>query len=80
MGFMSETMFSLSQTFIVAIYAVPYVGFIIPVVLAVAYCVVSSSASSIKETVRITSTTRSPLLSYLGETINGCSTIRAFNR
>ena len=80
MGFMSETMFSLCQTFIVAIYAVPYVGFIIPFVLAISCCVVSNSAASIKETVRITSTTRSPLLSYLGETISGCSTIRAFNR
>lgn len=35
---------------------------------------------SIRETARLTSTTRSPMLSLLSETINGASTIRAFKR
>jgi ABC-type multidrug transport system fused ATPase/permease subunit len=46
----------------------------------VSYLIVNKTAISIKETVRIQSTTKSPLLSYFGETMNGASTIRAFKR
>ena len=68
------------QIFIVATVAVPYVGLIIIVIMTITYMIVSRTQISIKESVRIQSTTKSPLLSYLGETINGASTIRAFNR
>lgn len=63
-----------------AIYSVKWIGIVIPVVIIIAYLIVAKAALSLKETVRIQSTTRSPLLSYLGETITGCSTIRAFDR
>ena len=79
-GFGSSTMFQLLQVFIVSIYAVKWIGIVIPVVCILSYLIVAKAALSIKETVRIQSTTRSPLLSYLGETISGCSTIRAFDR
>jgi ATP-binding cassette, subfamily C (CFTR/MRP), member 1 len=38
------------------------------------------SISSVRETARIESNTKSPLLSFMGETFNGSSTIRAFGR
>lgn len=68
------------QTFIVATIAVPYIGLVLVVVLTVSYCLVSRAAISIKESTRLQSTTKSPLLSFLGETIQGASTIRAFRR
>jgi ABC-type multidrug transport system fused ATPase/permease subunit len=79
-GMMTQNMFQLAQIFIVAIYAVYWIGILIPFLLGVSYLIVSRSAKAIKETVRLQSTSKSPLLSYLGETINGASSIRAFNR
>ena len=80
MGTIMANIYSLLQVFIIAIYAVKWVGVIIPLILLLSYLLVSKSAKAIKETVRLTSTTKSPILSYLGETINGASTIRAFKR
>ena len=48
--------------------------------MIISILIVKNSELSIKETVRLNSTTRSPLLSFLGETIQGSSTIRAFKR
>jgi hypothetical protein len=53
---------------------------ILPFIMIISILIVKSSELSIKETVRLNSTTRSPLLSFLGETIQGSSTIRAFKR
>lgn len=66
--------------FIVAIYAVPWVALMIPLVVLIGIQLILKSAKAIKETVRLQNTTKSPILSYLSETINGSSTIRAFNR
>ena len=79
-GMLLQMVFSLLQIFFVAVYAVKFVGLVIPCLLALSYIIVNRSASSIKETVRLFNTTKSPYLSYLGETINGSSTIRAFDR
>lgn len=65
---------------ILAIYAVKWIGIILPFIMIISILVVKNSELSIKETVRLNSTTRSPLLSFLGETIQGSSTIRAFKR
>ena len=64
--------------FVVAIYAVPWIAIIIPIVLVISYYLVKKVTNALRETVRLTNTTKSPLLSYLGETCNGLSTIRAF--
>ena len=42
--------------------------------------ILKNASSAIKETSRLTSTTRSPVLSYVSETIQGASTIRAFRK
>jgi hypothetical protein len=65
---------------VLAIYAVKWIGIILPFIMIISILVVKNSELSIKETVRLNSTTRSPLLSFLGETIQGSSTIRAFKR
>jgi len=59
-------------------YAFKWFIIIIPVMFMIAWSIVSRVSMAIVETVRIQSTAKSPLLSYLGETFNGLSTIRAF--
>lgn len=71
--------FRLVQVFLVAIFAVYWIGAILPFIFMIAFCLVSRVLPAIRETVRLSSTTKSPLLSYLGETIAGCTTIRAFD-
>jgi ABC-type multidrug transport system fused ATPase/permease subunit len=71
---------ALVQTFLIGIYVFPWFLVILPVVCGVSLMIVSNSILSIKETVKVYSTTKSPILSYLGETIQGSSTIRAFGR
>jgi hypothetical protein len=44
------------------------------------YLILRRAASALKESVKLASTTKSPLLSYLGESISGSSTIRAYKR
>lgn len=71
--------FRLIQVFAVAIFAVYWIGIALPFVFLLAFCLVNKVIPSIRETVRLSSTTKSPLLSYFGETISGCTTIRAFD-
>ena len=70
----------LIQVFAIAIYAVPFIVLILPFVIFVSYLIVRRAATAIRESVRLNSTTKSPLLSYLGESIGGSSTIRAYRR
>jgi len=70
----------LMQTFIVSMFAVKWIIIVVPMIFIISYFIVRSASVSIKETVRLFNTTKSPLLSYLGETINGASTIRAFGK
>lgn len=71
--------FRLIQVFAVAIFAVYWIGAILPIIFMLAFCLVIKVVPAIRETVRLSSTTKSPLLSYLGETISGSTTIRAFD-
>jgi ATP-binding cassette subfamily C (CFTR/MRP) protein 1 len=74
------TVYMLVQVFVVAIYAFPYISLVIPLVFLISYCLIRRSTNALKETVLLLNTTKSPLLSYFGETINGTSTIRAFDK
>lgn len=81
--YMSATLsnlFMLVQVIAVAIAAVKWIGLILPFVLIVSCCYVMKATKANTETQRLFSTTNSPILSYLGETVQGTSTIRAFNR
>ena len=73
-------LYNLMAIIVVASVVVPWILLIFPLVLICTIWLYSKSISATKETARIESVTRSPLLSYLGETINGNSTIRAFKK
>jgi ABC-type bacteriocin/lantibiotic exporter with double-glycine peptidase domain len=57
-----------------------YVIAVFPFMFLGSYCLFSYSIAAYRETSRIESITRSPLLNLLSETFNGCSTIRAFDK
>ena len=80
MGITCNNIFLLVQVLAIAIYAVKYVAFTLPFVIIMSYFIVRRAACALKESVKLTSTTKSPLLSYLGESISGSSTIRAYKR
>jgi len=72
--------YNLLSIFGVAAFVVPWVLLILPVILLSAIWLYRHSIAATRETARIESATRSSLLSYLSEVINGNSTIRAFNK
>ena len=72
--------YNLLSIFGVAAFVVPWILLIFPIILLFAIWLYKHSIAASKETARIESVTRSPLLSYLSEVINGNSTIRAFNK
>ena len=80
MGSMLLNTYALIQVFVVAIYAVSWVGFVVPFIIVCSWLIVAKSAKAIKETARLQNTTKSPILSALSESIAGASTIRAFGR
>lgn len=79
-GTIYALVFTLLYTVIIAIISLPWVAFILPVIALVSWAIIRQAKVAIRESVRIVSTTKSPLISYLGETISGSSTIRAFGK
>jgi len=53
MGSMLLNIYSLIQVFVVAIYAVSWVGLVVPFILLCSWLLVSNSAKAIKETARL---------------------------
>jgi ATP-binding cassette subfamily C (CFTR/MRP) protein 3 len=72
--------YMLVYVIVVAVFAVKWIAFLLPIILLISYLLVKRTASSIRETVRLQATTKSPLLSHLGETMSGASTIRAYGK
>ena len=64
--------------FIVAFLVVKWIVLIIPIITYIAYKLYKRTIRSMRETTRIESLTKSPLLSFFSETFNGASTIRTF--
>jgi ABC-type Mn2+/Zn2+ transport system permease subunit len=73
-------MFMLIQVTAVAIVAVKWIGLILRFVLIISCWYITRATSANTETQRLFSTTNSPILSYIGESISDTSTVRAFNR
>lgn len=71
--------FTLMYSVVIGIIALPYIALLLPVIFLISYVIIARSKNGIKESVRLVSTTKSPLLSHLGETISGCPTLRAFD-
>jgi ABC-type multidrug transport system fused ATPase/permease subunit len=65
---------------VVASLAVYWILLILPVLIYLTVKLYQQSISSYRETNRIESITKSPLISYLAETHSGASTIRAFGK
>ncbi|CAI2360453.1 unnamed protein product [Moneuplotes crassus] len=63
----------------IAIFAMPWSATIVPVTLLICYCLTVFFLKPYRDLKRLTSTTLSPLLSQLSETLAGSSTIRSFN-
>ena len=72
--------FMLMYTMIIAVYALPMVLLALPIIVCLSWRLLRKAKRAIKETTRIQSTTKSPLISYMEETISGSSTIRAFGK
>ena len=58
----------------------PLVGFIFPLVFFLVYKVYSYFINASREVERLKNTAESPVISFLGESIHGTSTIRAFGK
>lgn len=71
--------FTLMYTVVVGVITLPYIALLLPVIALISYSIINRSKNGIKESVRLVSTTKSPLLGHLSETITGCPTLRAFN-
>jgi ABC-type multidrug transport system fused ATPase/permease subunit len=65
---------------IVAIVAIYWVALIIPIMLYLQLKLYKFAINAYRETTRLESVSKSPLLSFLAETCNGASTIRAFGK
>ena len=65
---------------IISTIVVYLVVLILPVLIYLSVKLYTHSINSFRETTRIESLTKSPLLSFLSETCSGASTIRAFKR
>lgn len=65
---------------IIAAIVVKWILLLLPFLIYLVIKLYSRSISSFRETARIESTTKSPLLSFMGETFTGSSTIRAFKK
>lgn len=72
--------YSTLSILIISIYVVWWVVFFVPVIFFLVYKVFIRSIAGVKDVTRVESVTKSPLLSFLGETINGASTIRAYEK
>lgn len=68
------------QSIVVVMIVIPWIAFLIPILVFVGYLIITRVLSAIRETVRLQSTCKSPMLSFLSESISGQSTIRAFKK
>ena len=65
---------------IVAVIVVQWILIILPLLGFLSYKLYTGSITSFRETTRLESLTKSPLLSLFSETFNGASTIRTFKK
>lgn len=65
---------------VLSIIVVPWIALLYPVIFGIIAILFNIAIAANKEVNRVESLTKSPLLSYLTESISGNSTIRAFKR
>ena len=79
-GTFYTNVYQLICTMGVAIIIVPWIALFFPIILLAVLKIYRYSISATKEVSRIESVTKSPLLSFLAETVSGSSTIRAYKK
>lgn len=72
--------YSTISILIISLIVVWWIIFFVPVIVYLVYRVYSRSISAVKDVTRVESVSKSPLLSFLGETISGASTIRSYDK
>ena len=72
--------FQLVQVMIVAAFANYLLVLLFPVFLLLSFCLLKHIIKSIREIARLVATSKSPVISFMSESIQGTSTIRAFKR
>jgi ABC-type multidrug transport system fused ATPase/permease subunit len=72
--------YQLFSILLVATIVVPWILVLLPFLSYLVIRLYNRSIQAFRETSRIESMTKSPLLSFMGETFNGKSTIRAFKK
>jgi len=77
-GTFFQNLYNALFVMIISCIAVIWIIFVIPVIAIGALVVYAYSISAFREMTRIESLSRSPILSYISETLSGASTIRAF--
>lgn len=70
--------YTLISIVVMSIYIVPWVSVVFPFIVLITYYFFRKSIGATKEVARVESVTKSPLLNFLSETLNGSSTIRAY--
>jgi ABC-type multidrug transport system fused ATPase/permease subunit len=65
---------------VISAIAVPYILILLPFIVMAFYRLFKYSINSQRETSRIESVTKSPLISYLSESYAGATTIRSFKK
>ena len=78
-SFLADTYQALA-ILVVAVIVVKWILVILPILGFLSYRLYVNSITSFRETTRLESLTKSPLLSLFSETFNGASTIRTFKK
>jgi ABC-type bacteriocin/lantibiotic exporter with double-glycine peptidase domain len=73
-------LFVVTSAIVIAVYNVIWVLLVIPFLVLFGIYMVKRFIKALKEATRVESITNSPILTHLGESIAGASTIRAFQK
>ena len=79
-GALNVMMYYIFSVLIVISLTKYYIILVLPVMIGLMVCLFNYSIPSIRESSRIESVSKSPMLNLLTETYSGSSTIRAYNR
>lgn len=77
-GWFYSMLYPLLSVLVISIDVVPWVSVVFPVIVVLVLYFFKQSIAATKEVSRIESVSKSPILSFLSETIAGTSTLRAY--
>ena len=80
LGFLLACFYQALGVLVIAVIVVKWILLGIPLVFLAAIYLYRNSIAAFREVTRLESLTKSPILSFFSETINGASTIRSFGK